>query len=343
MMNAEKICDCLVVGAGLSGLTAARALSDAGRSPVVVDKGRGLGGRLATRRIQGIRMDHGAQFFTAEDAWFLEQVSAWREAGLLQEWSEDFPSEREVEPAMRGVKYRGSEGMTSIAKHLGDGLNIERSCRLTRVRWRDEFWEVETEVGTRLQAYSMILTPPVPQIMVLLETGRVELPEAWEAALAGVRYAPCLAALVLLDGPSRVPQSGGIWLKEPMKWMADNTLKGIQVEPVDPAGRAGVTIHSGAAFAVKHWDNDPAEVAKHMCGLVEPWLGSGVLERQLHRWLYAQVVKGIPSPCLALETPGPLILAGDAFGKGGVEGAVMSGWAAAEKILNMRGITGVGE
>ena len=200
MMNADKICDCLVVGAGLSGLTAARALSDAGRSPVVVDKGRGLGGRLATRRIQGIRMDHGAQFFTAEDARFLEQVSAWREEGLLQEWSEDFPSEREVEPAMRGVKYRGSEGMTSIAKHLGEGLTIERSCRLTRVRWRDEFWEVETEVGTRLQAYSMILTPPVPQTMVLLETGRVIFVRRVTSAMVGIYHRQKAGFIFLLRG-----------------------------------------------------------------------------------------------------------------------------------------------
>ncbi|HIP78813.1 MAG TPA: FAD-binding protein, partial [Kiloniellaceae bacterium] len=39
-----------VIGAGLAGLLCARRLQDAGLHPVVFEKSRGLGGRLATRR-----------------------------------------------------------------------------------------------------------------------------------------------------------------------------------------------------------------------------------------------------------------------------------------------------
>ena len=54
----------LIIGAGLSGLSAAQTLVRSGRSVLVVDKGRGVGGRLATRRIGDATLDHGAQFFT---------------------------------------------------------------------------------------------------------------------------------------------------------------------------------------------------------------------------------------------------------------------------------------
>ncbi|MSO32728.1 MAG: FAD-dependent oxidoreductase, partial [Ilumatobacteraceae bacterium] len=54
----------VVVGAGIAGLTAARALSHAGHSVIVLDKGRSVGGRMATRRIGDATVDHGAQFFT---------------------------------------------------------------------------------------------------------------------------------------------------------------------------------------------------------------------------------------------------------------------------------------
>ncbi len=60
------------------GLVAARRLSDArlggGADVVIVDKGRSVGGRLATRRIGSATVDHGAQFFTVRTPAFQHQV-----------------------------------------------------------------------------------------------------------------------------------------------------------------------------------------------------------------------------------------------------------------------------
>lgn len=57
--------DIAIIGSGIAGLAAARRLADAGRSPVIFDKGRGIGGRVATRRSGGFQFDHGAQCVTA--------------------------------------------------------------------------------------------------------------------------------------------------------------------------------------------------------------------------------------------------------------------------------------
>lgn len=331
-MNAQNISECLVVGAGISGLAAAGALLEAGITPLVVDKGRGLGGRLATRRLREVRLDHGAQFFKVAHPRFRQLVEQWSGAGVVSSWGEKFPLQSGYYPEAQGIHYCGREGMTAIAKHMGEGLLIRKACRVVSIAWQEGLWEAATDAGAVIKACSVILTAPVPQTLELLKAGRVELPEAVCRWLAGVRYAPCMAAMVLLDGSSRIPRPGGVWLKDPMSWIADNTLKGIQSEDVKGGGLVGVTIHSGAAFAEKHWDDDPAEVADLMGGLAQAWLGSPIVERQLHRWRYAQVLEGVSSPCLALEKPGPLVLAGDAFGSGGVEGAVLSGWAAAETI-----------
>lgn len=59
--------DVLIIGGGISGLLCATELKRAGMSVRVVDKGRGVGGRMATRRMAGGRLDHGAQFFTVRD------------------------------------------------------------------------------------------------------------------------------------------------------------------------------------------------------------------------------------------------------------------------------------
>ena len=64
----------IVIGAGMAGVTCARALSTAGQEVRLLDKGRGIGGRMATRRITTgwgeLHFDHGAQYFTARNSSF---------------------------------------------------------------------------------------------------------------------------------------------------------------------------------------------------------------------------------------------------------------------------------
>jgi renalase len=86
---------CLIIGAGIAGLAAARVLQSHGFNVAVLDKGRGVGGRLATRwsdNEAGERAfyDHGAQFFTVRDAAFQTQVNEWLARGLVKEWARGF-------------------------------------------------------------------------------------------------------------------------------------------------------------------------------------------------------------------------------------------------------------
>lgn len=53
--------DVIVVGAGLSGLTAAKTLAEAGRSVLVVEKENTVGGRVRTETVDGYLIDRGFQ------------------------------------------------------------------------------------------------------------------------------------------------------------------------------------------------------------------------------------------------------------------------------------------
>ncbi|MFQ6540261.1 FAD-dependent oxidoreductase [Aphanothece stagnina] len=55
-----------VVGAGMAGLAAARALQAQGFAVTVFEKSRGFGGRCATRWIGDYRFDTGATFVTPD-------------------------------------------------------------------------------------------------------------------------------------------------------------------------------------------------------------------------------------------------------------------------------------
>ena len=80
----------LVIGAGVAGLTAARAIAASGHAVHVADRAPVPGGRVATRRVLDgdadrpehamLAFDHGAQYFTARDARFAAAVDAWRDA-----------------------------------------------------------------------------------------------------------------------------------------------------------------------------------------------------------------------------------------------------------------------
>ncbi len=64
----------VVVGAGLAGLACARALTDAGVPVRILERGRVVGGRLASRRLDGRPADIGAAYFTVDDPAFAAVV-----------------------------------------------------------------------------------------------------------------------------------------------------------------------------------------------------------------------------------------------------------------------------
>jgi len=63
----------------------------------------------------------------------------------------------------------------------------------------------------------------------------------------------------------------------------------------------------------------------------EPWCGGRVTEWMLHRWRYSRPVEAERPPYLYSEQP-RLAIAGDGFGGSRMEGAFLSGLAAAERI-----------
>ena len=75
-----------VIGAGISGITAASNLAMKGFNVTIFEKSRGPGGRCATRCEKDFRFDHGAQYFTVSNDQFKNQVEVWLEEKIIAEW-----------------------------------------------------------------------------------------------------------------------------------------------------------------------------------------------------------------------------------------------------------------
>ncbi|MBF1990716.1 NAD(P)/FAD-dependent oxidoreductase [Fischerella thermalis] len=327
MTQKASTSSCLVIGGGISGLIAATVLRDRNMQVTVVDKGRAIGGRMATRRIRNSQygegiFDYGAQYFTAQDPKFQALVNSWIQEGIVKEWSLN------QQILSRKVYYRGVNSNRSIAQHLAENLDVHTNIKAISFAWQDDHWQVLTANNETFLADVLILTPPLPQTLELLDRSQIQLPPETRHRLEEIVYHPCIALLALLAQPSQIPSPGGMHLDRTLlSWIACNQKKGIS-----PQGNA-VTLHATSEFSKIHWDIDNTVIANQLLEAASPWLCSSVIDYQVHRWRYSQPQTVYGEPYLVVTKPGPIVICGDAFIQPDVEGAVLSGLAAAEYLL----------
>ncbi len=306
----------VVVGAGLSGLVAARRLVESGHDVVVLEKAPVAGGRLATRRLGSATVDEGAQFFTVRSEAFAAMVDPWRRAGLVFEWTRGFQDPPDGYP-----RYAVRGGMAALAEHLAAGVDVRTNRLVFAVRPGATGWAVVVDDASVVAADALVLTCPVPQSASLLMTSGVEVP----ADLRRTDYQRTVALLVALDGPGAVPDPGAVQLGDPtFSFVADNRRKGI-------SDAAALTLHATPQVSLQHWDDDRDELRARLLDAAARWFGPAQpVDAVLRRWRFATPERTWPEACwVSTDGPGPVVMAGDAFAGPKVEGAALSGVAAA--------------
>lgn len=321
----------LIIGAGLSGLMAASTLQQHGISTLLLDKGASVGGRLATRRIGRGMADHGAQFFSVRTHAFQQYVHTWLDEDIIYEWSTGWSDgSMRISVATSGYpRYASYGGMNALAKHLAKRLTARIDTLITAVSHETHTWILKTERGLQIRGKHLILTPPVPQSLALLDAGGTSLSQSNRASLEPIQYAPCLAGLFHVDGGMLLPEPGAIQSPEPsVNFIADNKRKGIS-----PDARI-ITVHASPEFSTSAYDAPENDVLEALWAFLTRWIGSEthLIERQLKKWRYALPLTQHPERALLAEAVPPLVFAGDAFAAPRIEGAVLSGIAAGERL-----------
>ena len=323
----RTISSCLVIGGGISGLIIATILQRNNIKVTVLDKGRGIGGRLATRRIQDGVFDYGAQYFSVNNPQFQKWVDEWIEAGIVTQWCQKFASEDNPKP-----RYQGVISNRNIAKYLARDLDTYTSTKVTKLDYQNNQWSVQTERGDLFSGDMLVMTPPVPQTLTLLDNSNITIPSTIKTALEKITYDKCIAALALLSQPSTIPSPGGIQLdNEALVWIADNYQKGI-------SPNYAVTLHATPQFSETHYSSDDETIVKLLFDAASDWLNDSVIEYQIHRWRYSLVRTFYHQPYCTLPQL-PLVIAGDAFVAPKIEGAVMSAIAASDYILSKQALS----
>lgn len=312
----------VVVGAGLSGVAAARVLVEHGLPVRLLDRGRRAGGRMAVRTVEDRPVDIGASYLTVSDPAFEAVVEDWRQRGLARPWTDTlFSTDRPgvFEPHQGAVRWAAPLGLRRLVEDLVEGLPLERAT----------VERVDAAGGLRVDgqpAAAVLLAMPDPQARRLLGPG-LEL----ERAVLDDPFEPVLA-LTARWSERCWPDFDGLFVNGDavLSWVADDGRRRGDDAPV-------LVAHSTPELAAAHLDA-PQEAAAAMTTVLRTVLDIAPepLDAHVHRWSFARPVKGHDEPFhLGTSLVG---ICGDAWAeRARVEAAWLSGTAVAEEVVRRLG------
>jgi renalase len=319
-MNQHVSADVIVIGAGITGLTAANVVARSGASVIVLDQGHDIGGRMASHSLKldsgaSVTVDHGAQFFTAKGLRFRNEVAGWLRAGHVKRW---FRTASSRDPATR---FCGVPSMRAVPDYLARALDVRLGQCVVSIRREAGGWVVANDAGATLSSPHLIVTAPLPQALALMH-GVIAPESEWARASRGDNpvFAPCVTGVFVLNGPSGLSFPGGAHIRESLvNWVCDNSIKGV-------SGNVHVvTAHAVPAFSSRWWTESQQALGDELTLDVERRVDSKIVQSVFHGWRHSLALCTLPGVCGVVHDKSSLVLAGDAFVSPKVEGAFESG------------------
>ena len=293
--------DVAVIGGGISGIACATALSDAGLTVDVLDRGHRLGGRLATSTLRetgtaydGRVVDVGASYFTVDDSGFGQVVGDWIDRGLVRPWTDTFhiADGSELLGTKSGpVRYAAPRGLRSLVEDLAAVLPSD----LVEIRHPVDVTAVEmSESGVHIAGRdyrAVALCGPDPQMDALVPIDDAPL---WE---------PVMALVTVYD--ERTWEFDGAFVNDDpvLSFVADDGSRRGDDAPV-------LVAHSTPVLAAGHLA-EPVTAAPAMLAVLRNLSGGVPAWFTVKRWTYARPAHARPEP----------------FAFDGVVGRAGDGWA----------------
>ncbi|WP_112180283.1 NAD(P)/FAD-dependent oxidoreductase [Paraliobacillus zengyii] len=289
----------VIIGGGLSGIMAARKLKEKGYQDIIlVEKSRSVGGRMATRRIEKGKIDHGAQFFTVRTEKFQAFVDEWIENANVKHWfGDDY------------YRYMSVDGMNAFAKKLAEDISVRLQTRITEIKKNTTGYILTTDEGEAINARAVIVTAPAPQAKTLLENDNLKVDTKVLQKLDEIVFQPCLVGLFQMQQPTNLPNSGHLdsELPEGVMRLVDHEKKGISEIPT-------VSVYMTGEWSKAHYQLGDEAVLEKIKQVTSAYIDfDSALSSQLKKWRYAEAVQFLRQPFLNTNQEYPLLVAGDAF------------------------------
>lgn len=323
-MSDDHVNCALVVGAGISGIACATAMAEAGVIPLVVDRGRAVGGRMASRTLHdtgtafdGRVVDIGASYFTVSTPEFRKVVDDWISRDLARPWTDSFhvAGSSGIEAVRTGpMRYAANGGLRSLIADSASRLpDVRSSVDIASVSCDDTSLIVDNERRT-----AVALCMPNAQAYRLIDP--LLMTTELEAALTGITYEPVIAVTAVFDEQCWDDFDGMFVNDDPViTWIANDGSRRGDDAPV-------LVAHVNPVLAVRHLD-EPASVLPLVLATLRRVLSltAQPVWVDAHRWTFAKPMAAHSEP-FHIEETRHLALAGDAWADGPkVETAWLSG------------------
>lgn len=294
--------DCLIIGAGLSGLLLGQGLKEKNVDFLILEKSRGVGGRLATRRIDNQGFDHGAGFLKFDPT----LINLTHEMNL----------HHSIKLSDEGMVFEG--GMTTLPKALAQNLPIQKETRALKIEKNKDHWIVDTESGESFITKILVITAPIPQALELLKDSGIELSP--KSNLTKVTYSKGVLALFVAKTQG-FPENPGLGV---------HSILPMGMRSLHPEG---FVLRMKEEWSENNFDQVNEELLKRLTLIFEAAFKEkpSITSAELKKWRYLQPLKSLKVP---YEEAAPsLFLCGDGFLYPDVRGSIHSALELLPKLL----------
>lgn len=320
-----------IIGAGISGLSCATRLQKLGYEVEVYEKSRGVSGRMSTRNGDGWNADHGAQYFTARDPLFIDELNHWIQSEAASIWHPRLKVFKEGQwhnSIASEYRYVGTPNMTAPGKFLARNLSIQLNQTIVHTSFKEGKWSLHSVEGGDIQKQFdwLVLALPAPQALAL--TQQIDLKIKGLASNANMQG--CWTVLVRPDQNLNTDFDAAFVNNEIISWISRNNSKPNRI------GREVWTIHANPQWSQESIELDKEAAAELILDCAKKLgLDFSNCEISIHRWRYASGhVNPAPGPIMNQDLK--LGFCGDWLHGGRVEGAWLSGYELASQIETLQ-------
>ena len=316
-----------IIGAGISGLSCATRLKALGYQVKIYEKSRGVSGRMSTRSTADWNADHGAQYFTARDPLFINELKQWIKDDVAAIWEprlQVFKAGQWQDSASKENRYVGNPAMNTPGQYLAKNLVVKLNQTIHHIAYDQGKWLLHSQEHGAIQEQFdwLVLALPAPQALVITQS----IDRPIEEVVKRANMQACWTVMATLTEKTNMPFDAAFINSEIISWLSRNNSK------PNRAGMETWTIHANPLWSQVWVERDKDEAAKEILDCAKRLgLNCDAAKISIHRWRYAS---GHAAPISGFRLCEDLKLGycGDWLNGGRVEGAWLSGHHLASQI-----------